>query len=177
MIVPALLLLSPPRIELRDQDGKLRPVFGRAKATVLVIGLLDCPIARAYVPELTRLHRRFSPTGVDWKYISVDSDASPKDLKQFARSYGLPFPALLDPKHFTVTLTGARAVPAVALFDANGTMIYCGRIDDRFPELGVQRAPRESNLRRAIEAWRLGKPPEPARTRVIGCAIPPLPSP
>jgi AhpC/TSA family len=177
MILPALLLLSPPQIELRDQGGKLRPVFGRAKATVLVIGLLECPIARAYVPELTRLHRRFSPTGVDWKYISVDSDAASKDLKQFARSYGLPFPALLDPKHVTVTLTGARAVPTVALFDATGRMLYCGRIDDRFPELGVQRAPRESSLRQAIESWHQGKPPKAARTRVIGCAIPPLPSP
>jgi hypothetical protein len=175
MILPALVLLAPPNIELRDQTGSLQPVLVRAKATVLIIGLLDCPIARAYVPEITRLHQRFSRDGVDWKYISVDSESSPRGLRQFAREYKLPFPALLDPKHLTVAMTGAKAVPTAAVFDSGGNPRYCGRIDDRFPALGVQRTPRESTLRLAIEAILQGRPPQSRRTLVVGCVIPPLP--
>ena len=172
MILPALILLAPPLLELRDESGHLRPVLGRRKATVLIIGLLDCPIARAYVPEMSRLHSRFSKNGVDWKYVSVDSDATAQRLRQFAREYKLPFPALLDPDHLTVTMTGAKAVPTAAVFNASGRMLYCGRIDDRFPTLRIQRVPRESTLRLAIEAILAGKTPLAKRTLVVGCAIP-----
>ena len=55
----------------------------------------------------------------------------------------------------------------------NLELIYRGRIDDRFPQLGRQRAAAtQHDLRDAIEAGLKGKEVVPSRTKAVGCSIP-----
>jgi hypothetical protein len=50
--------------------------------------------------------------------------------------------------------------------------MYLGRIDDRFPDLGVRREePTTHELRDALDAVLAGKPVETPRTLAVGCFI------
>jgi hypothetical protein len=173
MTLAALLLLAPPTVALPDARGNRIPLLVSGKPTVLVLGILGCPIAKGYAPELGRLAGTYRAQGVQWRFVILDGDAPSTDLVAFAKQYRIPFPILQDADHLTVTLTKAKAVPTAVLFDAQGRMRYVGRIDDRYPALGIQRKPREANLDQAIQAVLKGKNPSPARTAVVGCVIPP----
>ena len=62
--------------------------------------------------------------------------------------------------------------PEAAIFNKDGSLVYAGRIDDRFVEFGKSRpAPTTHDLEAAISQVLAGKPVIPAHTRAIGCYL------
>jgi hypothetical protein len=58
------------------------------------------------------------------------------------------------------------------VFDARGDLVYRGRIDDRFVELGRERpAATKHDLEEALALTLAGKPVAPSTTLAFGCFI------
>lgn len=174
-MVIALAALLAPTIRIPDIDGRLRTVVGDSshRATVLFFVMPDCPISQQYAPELARIERDYRRRGVAEYLVQVDRSTGKAAAKKFAADYHLPMPTLLDPRHTLVKRAGATTVPTAAVFDPKGTLLYRGRIDDRFPALGVQRPnPTHRDLRTALDQLLSGHPVQPRQTPVVGCVIP-----
>jgi len=170
-MVLAAVLLSQTKLRLADGSGQLMPVLGQARPTVALFVLRDCPISRKYSPEIQRLIRDYP--GVSFRVVLTDPDANPAMARADAAEFSLHCPVLVDRNRIWAKASGVTTVPTAALFDKSGRLVYRGRIDDRFPALGVELAqPRRKDLRLALEALRTGKPIATDRTPVVGCALP-----
>ena len=166
MLAPLMLGLV-----LKTASGGVEKVFPVAnrKATVIITVLSECPIAQGFSPEMGRLARDFTSKGV--RFLMAFADGKPSEWTAHVKAYGIPFHAVgASPR--LLGLIRAKAVPTATLIGANGRVAYVGRIDDRYPALGVLREVRRHDLRLALEAFLAGKPVVPARTAVVGCALP-----
>ncbi|RYG38201.1 redoxin domain-containing protein [bacterium] len=150
-------------------DGT-RYSLANARPTVLLFVMTECPIVRGYVPEIKRL---VEPKGPRIFLVHVDPTTKSADARAFSREYGLSYPAVLDKDHALSKRFKVKAVPTALVLDSSGKAAYVGRIDDRYPSLGVQRKPRKHDLCEALVALRAGKAIS-RRTLAIGCAVPDL---
>src|SRR5438874_1084698 len=79
--------------------------------------------------------------------------------------------ALRDPEHALVKFVGATVTPEAAVY-AGGHIVYRGRIDDRYVDLGLERpAPTRRDLAEALAAVIAGKPVLQPTTQAVGCFI------
>ena len=157
-----------------DLNGRaVNPLLVQAgsAATVLVFTTTDCPISNRYAPEIQRLESRF---GQQVRFVLVfpvaaDSAAVIRThLKKFAYSSE----AVRDTAQELIKHTGATISPEVAVLDAKSQVVYRGRIDDRYLELGRDRPyPTTRDLERALEAVVAGKPVAVRETQAIGCIL------
>jgi hypothetical protein len=167
---------TPPVIP--DLDGKEVDVLasGGARATVLVFVAVDCPISNRYAPELQRLERELAPRGVAFFLVYPEPSLDVEAARRHGLDYGLAFPALLDREHRLVEHTGVEVTPEAAVLAPDGTLLYRGRIDDRWVDVGPRR-PRamRHDLEDALEAILDGRRAPQPQGRAVGCYIEPLP--
>jgi hypothetical protein len=162
-------------LSLRDVNGKehmplLQP---QKKATVLFFILPDCPISNSYAPEIKRICADYEPKQVAAFIVQADPDLSAEDAKKHAEDYGFRCPVLLDPYHRLVKRTGATIAPEVAVLGPDGKVLYRGRIDDLYADLGKRRPePTQRDLRNALTAILQGKPVANPVTTALGCDLP-----
>jgi hypothetical protein len=169
--------LAPPEEEIIDIAGTTHRPFGdpQVRAVALIFLLPDCPIANSYVPELNRLYSDYTPRGVRLFLIQVDPQSSAEELREHARQYQLQPPVVWDMRHVWVRRIGATVTPQAAVLSPAGTLLYLGRIDNRYVGLGKRREQVTAHdLRDALDAVLAGEPVPQARTEAIGCAIPDL---
>jgi hypothetical protein len=161
-----------------DLDGRsVNALAGQnRKATVLIFISNDCPIANRYAPEITRLQERYQPRGVALYLVHADPQESPARIREHAREYKLTsLPILRDADHSLVRMAGAEVIPSAAVFDANRKLVYHGRIDDRFVELGQERPEAtQHDLANALDALLNGREVPVKATKAVGCYIPGL---
>ena len=147
-------------------------MIGAVALTVLVFVSTDCPISNRYAPEITRLHAEFAAQGVRFRLVypnPLDDEAA---INTHIEAYGYPKVAVRDRAHELVKKTGATITPEAVVLDARDRVVYRGRIDDRFVELGRERpSPTTRDLRNAIAAGLAGRRVSPARTQAVGCFI------
>ncbi|MGV3615022.1 MAG: redoxin domain-containing protein [Fimbriimonas sp.] len=178
MITTALasLLLAPQTglLLTSAQGQRVNPFTDGKRTTVLFFLTEECPISRKYSPEMGRIAREYGTAKFRFYAVHVDPATTPARAQTHAKAFRLPFAALLDPYHKAATVAGAKVVPTAAVYDAKGRLRYLGRIDDRFPALGVMRhkAKRE-DLRMALDDLISGGPVEKPRTDAVGCTLPP----
>ena len=134
---------------------------------VRIYAMTDCPIARKYVPELRRLAATHAGR-VRFVARTVDDG----DARRWAREFAIPFPVSRDVGGREARAAGVVAVPCAVVL-RNGKAVYRGRIDDRYPALGVSRPVRRRDLAIAIEQTLKGRPVTVPTTRAIGCLLPP----
>ncbi len=142
-----------------------------AKATVLIFVSSTCPIANGYVPEINRLVDDYGEQGIDLCVVHTE-DLAPQDAQNHLEQFGYRCKVLLDPRRELVGVTGATITPEAAVLSPSGNLLYRGRIDDRFPDVGIQKpVAAKTELRDALDAIVAGKPIETPRTRAVGCYI------
>jgi hypothetical protein len=169
-----LLAATPPRVA--DLDGNLVDFASAdAKATVLLFVAVDCPISNRYAPEINRLERAFAPRGVSFFLVYTEPSLDATTARRHTADFEITIPALLDREHTLVRHTGVEVTPEAAVLSRVGEVLYRGRIDDRWVEIGTRR-PRATryDLEAALEAILAGSPPQPAPERAVGCYIEPL---
>jgi hypothetical protein len=142
------------------------------RAIVYIFTTTDCPISNRYAPEIQRLQQRFAPRGVLFRLVypgRVDHVADIREhLKQFA--YGRT-QAVRDPELALAKFTGATVTPEAAVV-VDEKVVYHGRIDDRYVELGVERpSPTTHDLADALTAVLEGRTVARASAPAIGCFI------
>ena len=169
---------SPGLLDLSGHRVEPLPVSA-ATVTVFVLARTDCPISNRYAPELKRLHARFAPSGISFWLVYADPAERPEAIRQHLGDFDYGFDALRDPEHALVRLSGAGVTPEAAVFVGTGeaaSLVYRGRIDDRYVDFGRARAtPTTHDLEDVLAALAAGRPVAPRTTKAIGCAIAPLP--
>ena len=155
----------------------LQPKTSEA-ARVFVFFTGECPIAKSYMPTLNRLVDAWqqAPSKTSLYGVWADATSKPMELAKFAKDFDLHFPVLLDRDGDLARRFKPTHVPEAFVVDADGGVVYRGRIDDTYPDLGQRRqAPTTNDLADAVAAIVQGKPIAHARTEPVGCVFETLP--
>lgn len=140
------------------------------KPVVLVFVRTDCPVSNRYAPLIQRISAQYAGKTGFW-LVYLGKTASAEKIRQHEAEYGYKRPALRDPQHALVAQAQVRVTPEVAVFEANHRLVYHGRIDNLYEDLGRARpAATTHELDDAIEATLSGKTPPP-NTPGVGCFI------
>lgn len=154
-----------------DIDGRTLP-NGKRATGYLFVGP-ECPISRAYCPELARITARDEARGISWIMIFSEYDISAETIRTFQREYSMTLPAVNDSSQKFACELGAQIIPSVVVLDANHNVMYRGRIDDRYKGLGVSYGPpTKRDLADVVDAIADGHPLPYASTTAVGCVLP-----
>ena len=144
----------------------------QAKATVLVFISSTCPIANGYAPEINRLTGDYKSRGIAFFLVHTEKDLTQEQAEAHLKKFSYESDVLLDPERRLVKRTGATITPEAAVLSPEGKLWYRGRIDDRYPLIGIQREkPTKTELRDALEAILASKLVPVPRTKATGCFI------
>src|SRR5690349_21242611 len=142
-------------------DGTPADPFQEApgKPVVLVFVRTDCPISNRYAPLIQRISAQYAGKAGFW-LVYLGNTALAEKIRQHESEYGYKLPALRDPQHALVAQAQVQVTPEVAVFDAHHRLIYHGRIDNWYEDLGHARpAATTHELDDAIRAALTGKAP------------------
>jgi hypothetical protein len=88
--------------------------------------------------------------------------------------FDLHMPLIADSAHFLVRRAEATVTPEVAVFTPGGKLVYLGRIDDWYVDIGKRRAaPTQRYLRQALDEVLQGKKVAIPEVHPVGCSIAP----
>lgn len=160
-------------VEVTSVDGAKHKIpHPESPATVLLFLSSDCPIANKYAPEIRRIQAQFEKQGVKFLRVYGDGYHEAEDLHEHTKVYEYTMPAILDSEQMIVVRCGATVTPEAVVLDAEGTIAYRGRIDDRHVDFGRYRQhASEHNLIDALTAVLSGEAPDTPRTKAIGCFL------
>jgi hypothetical protein len=148
------------------------PFASRSQVEVLLFARSDCPITRRYAPELQRISQEFAGRPVGFWLVFPDPSETPQNIREAIEQYRFPGMPLLDPKHALVKYAHASVAPEAAVFNSAGRLVYHGRIDDLYVDIGKSRpAARVHDLENAISAAIAGKAVREPETRAVGCSL------
>jgi hypothetical protein len=178
-VVLAIMMIGGPTsagpLHVRDLDGRLVDPLAPApgvKATVFVFITTDCPIANRYAPEIQRLAAIFTSQGVRFWLVYANPHEPPASIRTHLRQFQYAIPALRDPEHALVHFTKVTVSPEAAVVDQGGSLLYYGRIDDRWVNIGRDRpSPTRRDLAEALRATLDGKPVAQTATPAVGCIL------
>src|SRR6266404_1039108 len=153
-------------------DKPVDPFAGKAKALVFVFVRTDCPISNRYAPELNRLYREFTDRGVAFWMVYPDASETREAIVRQLEEYRLPGRALRDPSHALARRANVTIAPEAAVFSSDGRLVYHGRIDNRYVEVGkAMPSPTRRDLEEAIAAVVAGRAPAEASAPAVGCFL------
>jgi len=138
-----------------------------AKGTVLIFVATKCPVSNAYNARMAKLAADYRARGINVVGINSNHTEPAAEIKQHAADNGLAFTILKDEGNRIADRLGAQVTPEAYLLDANGKLVYRGRIDNSRNGDNIT----ANDLRDAVEAVIAGKPVEKAEVRAFGCSI------
>lgn len=162
-------------VAMVNVDGKDQTIAGVAgkKGTLVVFTCNSCPWAQAWEKRIVALGNAWPKKGVGVIAInandpSLKSEDGMDEMKARARSLGMTYPYVMDATSDVARAFGATRTPEAFLFDADGTLVYHGAIDDNAREPAKVQA---RYLENAMQALTAGKKIELAETKAFGCTI------
>jgi protein-disulfide isomerase len=138
--------------------------------TVYVFTTTDCPISNRYAPEIQRLAAKF---GAQANFVLVYPVAgdTPQRISEHKKKFAYALRHLRDTDQKLVKMTGVTVTPEVAVMNGS-QLLYRGRIDDRYIDLGKDRqVPTQHDLEAALNAAIAGKPIAVKQTQAVGCFL------
>ncbi len=169
------LIFSTDAAGVVDLSGQERDPFREAegKALVLVFISIECPISNRYAPEIQRLEKEFAGKGIKFWLVQPDRSESVEKTRAYLKEFGYRFELLRDNDQALVRKAKAKVTPEAAVFDREGKLVYCGRIDDRYVDYGKMRpAPTRRELQTVLEELVADRLITVTNTPAIGCFIP-----
>jgi hypothetical protein len=156
-----------------DLDGKVVDPFATtAKVRVFIFVRTDCPVSNRYAPELKRLNDEFAARGAAFSLVYADPAQTSEGIRQHIEQYRFPGAVIRDPGHSLVRRAKVTITPEAAVFSASGKLLYHGRIDNRYVELGkAMPNPTRRDLEDAIAAALDGRPQPEASATAVGCYL------
>jgi len=141
------------------------------KVVVLVFVRIDCPVSNRYAPTIQRLSAAHEEKALFWLVYPSKTETA-EAIRKHDREYGYKIPSLRDPQKALVKESQAQITPEAAVFDGKGRLIYHGRIDNLYEEIGRARTVATTHeLEDAIEAALSGKSVPASSTHAVGCYI------
>jgi peroxiredoxin len=166
-----------PDFELPDVvTGKVvsRKDVAGAKGMLAMFICRHCPFVKHVQDELAKIGRAYAGRGVGFVAISANDVAShpedsPTKLAYQAQELQLNFPYLFDESQDVARAYDAQCTPDFFLYDARGTLVYRGQLDDSRPGNDVPVTGKD--LRAALDAVIAGRAPAADQRPSIGCNI------
>jgi peroxiredoxin len=145
----------------------------QSKAIVLFFIDTECPVSNGYAPDMQRIADKYVARGVKCYGIHCEESTTAAIAGKHAREYSLAFPILLDPAMTLAQAVAARVTPEAVVVSPAGSVLYQGRIDDRYASDGKRRdEPTARDLEDALAAVLAGKQPAVKVTKAYGCPLP-----
>jgi thiol-disulfide isomerase/thioredoxin len=171
----ALSASSSPSAQNTGFDLAGNPVdplkWAGGKVVVLVFVRTDCPVSNRYAPTIQKLSTEHVSKAVFWLVYPSKAESA-EAIRKHEREYGYKIPALRDPQHVLVRESKVEITPEVAVFDANRHLVYHGRIDNLYEDIGRARSAATTHeLEDAIVAAISGKSVDVSATHGVGCYI------
>ena len=155
-------------------------LFASAKATptdsvtVYIFLSETCPICQTATLELKNIYNQYHSKGVEFVGLFPNTEMS-NDLSilKFGKKYNLPFPLKVDEGQQKVKQFSALVTPQVfVVSNADGQIIYNGRIDNGFERVGKKRqVTTEFYLKNALDEILSNRPVTMKETLPVGCFI------
>lgn len=143
-----------------------------SQATVFVSLSIECPLSNGYIPTLNQLYDQFSAKGVALVALNANDGQSLKLMSRHLKEFEIKFPLLKDAGAHIATGLGLTHCPEVCVVDKVGTIVYRGRVDDRYTRRGSAPGPiRQENLQQSLRQLLAGEQITVASTPPIGCPI------
>jgi peroxiredoxin len=162
-------------VKMKGVDGKevsIKDVMG-AKGTLVVFTCNACPYAKGWESRIVELGNRYAGKGVGVIAINANdpkvvADDGYDQMVGRAKERGMKYPYVVDATSEVARAFGATRTPEVFLFDAKGTLVYHGAVDDN-----VESAEKVSKtyLKDALDAVVGGKDVPVKETKAVGCGI------
>lgn len=148
------------------------PFSTHGQVEVFLFARSDCPITKRYAPELGRIAGEFQGKGVAFWLVFPDRAETAADVRSLIAEYHFPGTPLLDASHALVKRAHATVAPEASVFDKQDRLIYHGRIDDLYIDIGKSRQEAQTHdLESAISAALSGTPVKDSETRAVGCSL------
>ncbi len=150
--------------------------FGQAmggRGLAVVFWSNTCPWVKKYEDRVVALAGEYQAAGFGFVAVNAnDPVAYPDDnmdaMRQQANAGGYAFPYVSDAGSEAARAFGATRTPQVFLFDAGGTLVYEGTVDDSPSEPAEAE---EHYFRDALNQVVAGEPVAVQKTRAFGCTI------
>jgi peroxiredoxin len=159
---------------LLDQAGASHELryLSDAKAIVLMVHGIGCPIVRQSLPALADVRKQFAAQGVEVLLINSNPQDDRAALLQEAKEFGIDLPILQDEAQLVGESLGVTRTAEVFVIDPRTwKLAYRGPIDDRL-SLGAQKpAALNHYLAAALTAVVSGKPVEIKEVEAVGCVV------
>jgi len=159
---------------LKGTDGKmhsLADVKGE-KGTAVIFTCNECPYSKGYEARLIGLANEYQGKGIGFVAInSNDPKIVPGDGFEFmvkrAQDKNFPYPYIFDETQEIAKAYGAKVTPHIFLMDAQGKLVYRGRVDDSLEQEKVK----SRDFAAALDALAAGQPVKVAETKAFGCGV------
>ncbi len=165
---------------LVDLDGKVWDMNSNEAGRVRVFVFLstECPVSNSYSKTLSELSIKLRRKGgVEFFGVIADPSTTRKAAATHAREYKLSFPVLFDASQQLASVLKVKVVPEAFVLDAKGVLVYRGKIDDAYRDIGRRRPNVQTHyLSDAVDALLTGKPIRVAVTEPVGCVFESLPA-
>jgi AhpC/TSA family len=143
----------------------------RGRVVVLVFVRTDCPISNRYAVEIQRLSAEYSGKAAFW-LIYPSKAESAEMIRKHERDFGYKLPALRDPQHVLVKQSEIEITPEAAVFDLQRRLVYHGRIDNLYEDIGRARTVATTHeLDKAIQAALRGEEARVKTAPATGCYV------
>jgi hypothetical protein len=136
----------------------------RGDKTVVVFLSARCPCSASHETEIKHLAKEYS--GFQFLGVNSNADEDAALAREHFSQSAFPFPVLRDEKSQLANEFGALKTPHAYLI-WRGEIVFEGGVDDSHDQTQAKK----HYLREALQAVALGKNPEVARARTLGCAI------
>ena len=168
---------AAPDFALRDVvTGRTVTRAGAAgpKGMLAMFICRHCPFVKHVQDQLAKIGREYATSGVGIVAISANDESthpedSPANLAAMAKELGFSFPYLFDESQDVAKAYDAQCTPDFFLYDAKGTLVYRGQLDDSRPGNGLPVTGKD--LRAALDALVAGRAIPPEQRPSIGCNI------
>lgn len=164
-----------PSFELPDPSGKFfasQDLFG-SKGLLVAFTCNHCPYAIAVWPRLISLAVVAKKLGVNTAAINPNihpnyPEDAPYKMEKKIAEWQIPFPYLIDESQQIAKNYDAQCTPDLYLLDAQGKLVYHGRIDDNWKD---ESEVTSHELEEAIKNLSAGEPINTKQFPTTGCSI------
>ena len=169
------------RAELKgiDLDGRLHRFTEDADCRGVVVVFLStkCPISNTAIPTLQKLESRFADSGINLYGVISNPGTNRAEAIAHRDEYHISFPVIFDASNALRKLLKPTHTPQAMVISPLGKIVYSGRIDNRFSEIGRRREQATVNdLNDAVTSVSLRRHVKVPVTQPIGCFLENLPT-
>jgi peroxiredoxin len=146
--------------------------FKENKASVVIFFSPECPICVSMTKTIREMADTFAQQGVKFYIIYPGNYYSNKHIREFQKSYLLKMGGYRDDNNALVKALGAKVTPQAIVISPAGKIVYSGKIDNWFEDIGKRRTIiTQFYLHDALTAIIKNQAPPVEKTDPVGCFI------